>query len=144
MTAHEHEHDHEHDRGAAGRAGWVAVLEVDHDLAGRLPGAIVAAAAPFAVARAEWLGPGHWRPVPPAEEDRLGHLGYLVLDGFLARQVQVLQRPATELLGRGDLLIPWEPDRTEPFAAGSRWEVPATTLAMCAWMSVKVVDPARP
>jgi hypothetical protein len=46
-----------------------------------------------------------------------------VIDGFLARRVRVLDRPATELLGPGDLLIPWEPDRTEPFVAGARWEV---------------------
>jgi CRP-like cAMP-binding protein len=29
----------------------------------------------------------------------------------------------TDLLGPGDLLLPWEPDRTEPFGAGARWEV---------------------
>jgi CRP-like cAMP-binding protein len=38
-------------------------------------------------------------------------------------RVRVLDRPATELLGPGDLLLPWEPDRTEPFSAGARWEV---------------------
>ena len=27
------------------------------------------------------------------------------------------------MLGPGDLLLPWEPDRTEPFSAGARWEV---------------------
>jgi CRP/FNR family transcriptional regulator, cyclic AMP receptor protein len=110
-------------RSPALHEGWISVLEVDHDLAARLPAETVAAAAPFALARTEWLDPGPWRPVTPAAEDLPGHLGYLVLQGFFVRQVQVLQRPATELLGRGDLLIPWEPDRTEPFAAGSRWEV---------------------
>jgi CRP/FNR family cyclic AMP-dependent transcriptional regulator len=109
--------------GRMSRADWVPVLEADLDLAGALPHATVAAAAPFVLARAEWLEPGPWRPLPPPAEDRAAHLGYLVLEGFLVRQVQVLQRPATELLGRGDLLIPWEPDRTEPFAAAARWEV---------------------
>jgi hypothetical protein len=111
------------DREHVSREGWVPVLEVDRDLAARLPADTVAAAAPFAVARTQWLDPGRWRPIPPAAEDRPSHLGYLVLGGFLVRQVQVLRRPATELLGRGDLLIPWEPDRTEPFTADSRWEV---------------------
>jgi Crp-like helix-turn-helix domain len=112
-----------HGREHVSPEGWVRVLEVDPDLASRLPRATVAAAAPFVVARTEWLDPGPWHPVAPAGEDLHDHLGYLVLDGFLARQVQVLDRPATELLGRGDHLLPWEPDRTEPFTAASRWEV---------------------
>jgi CRP/FNR family transcriptional regulator, cyclic AMP receptor protein len=107
----------------AGASGWVPLLQVDGELAGRLPTATVAAAAPFAIVPTEWLEPGEWRPPRPTADERAGHLGLLVLDGFFARRVDVLERPVTELLGRGDLLIPWEPDRTEPFAAGARWEV---------------------
>src|SRR3954447_68856 len=102
---------------------WVPLLQVDRDLRGRLSGATVAAAEHVAIAPAEWLDAGEWRPDAPAEEDRASHLGLLVIDGFLARRVRVLDRPATELLGPGDLLLPWEPDRTEPFSAGTRWEV---------------------
>jgi CRP/FNR family cyclic AMP-dependent transcriptional regulator len=104
-------------------AGWVPLLQVDTELAGRLSGPTLAAAAPVAMAPTEWLDPGEWRPRAPAEEDRASHLGLLVIEGFFARRVRVLDRPATELLGPGDLLVPWEPDRTEPFAAGARWEV---------------------
>jgi CRP/FNR family transcriptional regulator, cyclic AMP receptor protein len=103
--------------------GWVPLLQVDHDLAERLSDATAAAAAPLALVRTEWLDPGEWHPSPPAEDERPSHLGLLVIDGFLARRVRVLDRPATELLGPGDLLVPWEPDRTEPFTAGARWEV---------------------
>src|SRR3954465_7458872 len=104
-------------------AGWVPLLQVDGELAQRLPDATVAAATNLAIAPTEWLDPGEWHPRPPADEDRASHLGLLVIDGFLARRVRVLDRPATELLGPGDLLLPWEPDRAEPFSAGARWEV---------------------
>jgi CRP/FNR family cyclic AMP-dependent transcriptional regulator len=103
--------------------GWVAVLRVDHELAAQLPAETVDAAAPLAIAPRAWLDPGPWDPVAPPAEAGAGHLGYLVVEGFLARQVKVLQRPATELLGPGDLLVPWEPDRTEPFTSAARWEV---------------------
>jgi CRP/FNR family transcriptional regulator, cyclic AMP receptor protein len=103
--------------------GWVPLLQVDLDLADRLPGATVVAAAPFVLVRTRWLEPGPWTPDVPGPGERGSHLGYLVLNGFITRQLSVFDRPATELLGRGDLLLPWEPDRTEPFRAGSRWEV---------------------
>ncbi len=99
------------------------LLQVDLDLADRLPGATVGAAAPFVLVRTRWLEPGAWSPDIPPTNERGTHLGYLVLNGFITRQLSVLQRPATELLGRGDLLLPWEPDRTEPFRSGSRWDV---------------------
>jgi|1186.fasta_scaffold22511_2 CRP/FNR family cyclic AMP-dependent transcriptional regulator len=104
-------------------AGWAPLLKLDTELADRLPAATMEAAAPFAVAPTEWLEAGEWEPPQPAEHERAGHLGLLVIDGFIARRVLVLERPVTELLGPGDLVIPWEPDRTEPFDAGATWEV---------------------
>jgi CRP/FNR family transcriptional regulator, cyclic AMP receptor protein len=103
--------------------GWVPLLQVDGELAARIPRATFEAAGHLAIAPTEWLDPGEWDPQPPPEEERSSHLGLLVIDGFFARRVRVLDRPATELLGPGDLLLPWEPDRTEPFSAGARWEV---------------------
>jgi CRP/FNR family transcriptional regulator, cyclic AMP receptor protein len=107
----------------ASERGWAQVLVADRDLAARLPPATVEAAGPLAVARVQRPEPGTWRPEPPPPEERAAHLGFLVLEGFFARHMNVLGRPATELLGRGDLLMPWEPDHTEPFAAGAHWEV---------------------
>ena len=103
--------------------GWVQLLVADEDLAARLPTTTVDAARPIAVAPMLWPEPGPWRPEPPPREHRAAHMGFLVLDGFLVRRVDVLGRPATELLGPGDLLLPWEAERTEPFAAHSEWEV---------------------
>lgn len=103
--------------------GWVPLLQVDLELADRLSAPTRAAAEPMALAPTEWLDVGEWHPRAPADDERSTHLGLMMIEGFIARRVRVLDRPATELLGPGDLLLPWEPDRTEPFAAGARWEV---------------------
>jgi CRP/FNR family cyclic AMP-dependent transcriptional regulator len=64
--------------------------------------------------------PGSWTPVIPSNQ--AGHLGLLVLDGLLARDV-VLERPlATELVGRGDLLKPSDRDGQDaPIPFGVVW-----------------------
>jgi CRP/FNR family transcriptional regulator, cyclic AMP receptor protein len=110
-------------RSASVTEGWVRVLSADDDLAARLPVATVDAARAFAVAPLLWPEPGPWQPSPPPPEHRSAHMGFLVLDGFFVRRVGVLGRAATELLGRGDLLLPWEADRTTPFASRAQWDV---------------------
>jgi CRP/FNR family cyclic AMP-dependent transcriptional regulator len=98
---------------------WVALLDADRSLASALAPETLAAALPACLATAHWFGPGPWHP----SEDLggTGCLGLLVLDGFVVRHVDVIGRPATELLGAGDLLRPWDPDRTTPFSSGARW-----------------------
>jgi CRP/FNR family cyclic AMP-dependent transcriptional regulator len=84
----------------------VRVLEVDPDLGEDLEPAALAVARPRALARAQWLEPGRWQPF--AEEwDHRGHLGLLIVDGFLARGLQLGARHCAELLGPGDVLRPW-------------------------------------
>ena len=53
--------------------------------------------------------------------------GLLVLDGLLAREVHVADRVATELLGPGDLLRPWDLDEGDPVPSRVVWR----TLAPC-------------
>jgi CRP-like cAMP-binding protein len=43
----------------------------------------------------------------PAEEGARGHLGFLVLDGLVARDLLLAGHVSTELLGGGDFLQPW-------------------------------------
>jgi CRP/FNR family cyclic AMP-dependent transcriptional regulator len=100
---------------------WVALLEVDESLASAVAPATLAAALPACLAGVQWLDAGPWQP--PQDAGGLGGLGLLVLEGFLVRHVDVVGRPAAELLGAGDLLRPWEPDRTAPFSSGTRWHV---------------------
>src|SRR4051794_37159014 len=98
---------------------WVALLDADRSLASAIAPETLAAALPACLAPAHWFGPGPWQP----SEDLGGPgcLGLLVLEGFVVRHVDVIGRPATELLGTGDLLRPWDPDRTMPFSSGARW-----------------------
>src|SRR3954464_10698027 len=99
---------------------WVALLEADAALASAIAPATLAAALPACLARVFLLDPGPW--APPRDLGGPGGLGLLGLDGFLVRQVDVVGRPATELLGAGDLLRPWQPDSTAPFSSGARWQ----------------------
>jgi CRP/FNR family transcriptional regulator, cyclic AMP receptor protein len=101
---------------------WVQILEADPGLAHAIPEQTRDDAAIFALALTRWLEPGEWQPAHETG-DGAGQLGMLVLDGFLVRQVHVVDRPPAELLGPGDLLHPWEPDHTEPFVAGVRFDV---------------------
>lgn len=52
------------------------------------------------------LSPGAW-DVRIAFEPDVHHRGFLVVDGLLSRQVDVLGRSCVELLGPGDVMRPW-------------------------------------
>jgi hypothetical protein len=57
------------------------------------------------------LPAGRWE-VPHGEGAR-GRLGFLVLEGLLARDMTLAGRTATELLGEGDVVQPWVAHREE-------------------------------
>ena len=84
----------------------IRVLEVDPELGQDLEPAALAVARPRAIARAMWLEPGRWQPFAEEWEHR-GHLGLLIVDGFLARTMQLGTRRCVEILGPGDVLRPW-------------------------------------
>jgi len=103
----------------------VRVLEVDPDLAESLEAdsEALALARAAAVARVDLLEVGDWNGAEdyPASA---GHLGLLILDGLLARTVQVGKRACAELLGPGDFLRPWvefAPNSSVPMEA--HWTV---------------------
>ncbi len=80
------------------------VLELDPDLAPDLDPAARVEAVAASEAEILRLPPGLWDPpgeVPP------GHLGMLVVDGFLGRTVRIAGRESVELLAQGDVLRPW-------------------------------------
>jgi CRP/FNR family cyclic AMP-dependent transcriptional regulator len=68
------------------------------------------------------VGTGTW--VPSRSTSEPGHLGLLVLDGLLTRDV-ILEKPlATELVGQGDLLRPTDRDGEDaPIPFGISWSV---------------------
>jgi hypothetical protein len=106
------------------KANVVQLLECDSELAeGLTPEerAVAERALPVPVAS---LPKGRWRP--SSGETEPGRLGYMVVEGLLVRRVEVGQGCSIELLGKGELLRPWQED-TSSFCRSS-WEVvePAT------------------
>ena len=86
----------------------VYLLDADPDLAEALDPETLAAARPYAVARTGSLPEGPWDP-PESHHPVPADLGLLVMDGLLSRDVAVAGRSASEVLGSGDLLRPWDP-----------------------------------
>lgn len=114
----------------SGGGDLVALLEVDPELADRIPPARLAAAGSAALARVERLATGSWDPAePPVGSEGFG---LLVLSGFLVRRVGRGERFGAELLGRGDLLRPWQvPGRIASRPFESAWQtVAAAELAV--------------
>jgi CRP-like cAMP-binding protein len=102
----------------------VRVVEEDPALLGPLDGELAEAARRQLVARVLWREPGRWEPLTqdvPRSFD--GWLGMLVLDGVLARQVEVEGLRCCELLGPGDLLRPWDEDGGATIDASAQWRV---------------------
>jgi CRP/FNR family cyclic AMP-dependent transcriptional regulator len=62
-------------------------------------------------ARAQLLGlwPGDWNAADSVQPGQ-HHRGFLIVDGLLTRDVQVLGRRCVELLGHGDVMRPWSWD----------------------------------
>lgn len=87
----------------------VRVLERDPELGLRVPPERIALARQGLVARAGWLEPGVWEAPGPAG----GLLGYLILDGVIAREIVLAGQTCTELLGDGDVVQPWIPHRAD-------------------------------
>ena len=56
------------------------------------------------------LSPGEW-DAGSAYEAAEHHRGFLVIDGLLSREVDVLGRRCVELIGPGDVLRPWSWDQ---------------------------------
>lgn len=88
---------------------FVRVLEEDPELATDLDPTSLQLATRHAIAAVEVVAPGPWEPTAPPDGGQ-GHLGLLVLDGLLLRDVTFARAACTELLGRGDLLRPWDWD----------------------------------
>jgi hypothetical protein len=93
----------------AGNA-FVRVLEEDPELAAGLDPTSVQLATRHAIAAVEIISPGAWEPTFPADGGD-GSMGLLVLEGLLMRDVSIAQATCTELIGRGDLLRPWDWER---------------------------------
>ncbi|MFL5909129.1 MAG: Crp/Fnr family transcriptional regulator [Gaiellaceae bacterium] len=76
-----------------------------------------------ALAMLEPLAPGTWQPPQDLQHQR-GHLGLLVVEGLLTRDVVLGASTATEIVGRGDILRPADHDgESAPVPFDVEWTV---------------------
>jgi CRP/FNR family transcriptional regulator, cyclic AMP receptor protein len=103
------------------------LLDLDPDLGQFLEGARLEEARRQLLVRVRRLAPGPWNTARLTVADP-GHLGLIVLDGVLAREVLASDVVSTELIGGGELLRPWllAPDPAL-LRVSVRWSVLADT-----------------
>jgi CRP/FNR family transcriptional regulator, cyclic AMP receptor protein len=90
------------------------------------------AAARDLVVETKRLWPGAWRATEGADVGH-GHLGLLLLDGVMSRELHVAGIASAELLGPGDLVRPWRWDAGDDLLPiDARWSVlsPATVALL--------------
>lgn len=85
--------------------GTIRVLEVDPELGLSVPVAEIARARQSLLARLRVLEPGIHEI--PRDEGARGYLGYLIVEGVIARDLMLAGHISTELVGEGDFLQPW-------------------------------------
>jgi CRP/FNR family cyclic AMP-dependent transcriptional regulator len=105
----------------------VSLLDLDPDLGALLEERRRPAARAELVVRVLRLARGNW-PGGELGAANPGHVGLLVVDGAIAREVVLADSISTELLGPGSLIRPWSPARTVPLLGQHvRWQVLAGT-----------------
>lgn len=87
----------------------ISIIDADSDLADLLDNSEVEEARRQTVTALRSLPPGPWAAADAFESDQ-HHQGFLIVDGLLSREVEVLNRTCVELLGPGDVLRPWQWD----------------------------------
>jgi CRP/FNR family cyclic AMP-dependent transcriptional regulator len=105
------------------RSTVIPLLDLDPDLGRLLSDEQVAEARSDLRVQVSVIRRGPWavERLPSADG---GHLGLLVLDGVLAREILLADTISTELVGVGDLLCPWhEADGSALLAHDIRWSV---------------------
>lgn len=84
----------------------MSIVDADDDLAALLGDGERERARRDALMRVRRLSPGVWDAAEAAEAG-IHHRGFLVVEGLLTREVDVLGRRCVELIGPGDVLRPW-------------------------------------
>jgi CRP/FNR family cyclic AMP-dependent transcriptional regulator len=103
------------------------LLDLDPDLGQFLDGPRLEDARRQLLVRVRRIATGPWNTARLSVADA-GHLGLLVLDGVLSREVLAADVISTELIGPGELLRPWQiaPDPAL-LRVSARWSVLADT-----------------
>src|SRR4051794_26493632 len=86
--------------------GVISIVDADPELAELLGDGDLQQARHEALTRVQKLSPGDW-DVAGALEPDVHHRGFLIAEGLMSREVDVLGRRAVELIGPGDVMRPW-------------------------------------
>jgi CRP/FNR family cyclic AMP-dependent transcriptional regulator len=109
----------------------ISIIQADSDLADLLSAPERERAQREALTRVRRLSVGEWHAAEAVEPD-VHHRGFLIIEGLMSREVEVLGRRAVELLGPGDVLRPWgwDPDGSHVHAEVGWKVLESTRLAV--------------
>jgi len=113
------------------RTEQISLLKADPDLGGLLAEPRRAEAERRLLVSTHRLGVGPW-DVTRLAGASADHIGLLVLDGVIARELTVADHVSAELLGPGDLIRPWQAaSKSELLPVDAEWSVLSpSTLAV--------------
>ncbi|MDQ6607824.1 MAG: helix-turn-helix domain-containing protein [Actinomycetota bacterium] len=109
----------------------ISIVDADPDLGELLGESERERARRQVLTRVRRLTSGDWDAANAIEPDQ-HHRGFMVIDGLLSREVDVLGRKCVELLGAGDVLRPWrwDPDGSHVHAEVGWGVLEPTRLAV--------------
>jgi CRP/FNR family cyclic AMP-dependent transcriptional regulator len=87
----------------------ISLLEADPDLGEGLEPAERERAERGGLARVRRLSPGAWH-AEACHAPETHHRGFMIVEGLLCREVEIMGRRCVELLGHGDVMRPWKWD----------------------------------
>ena len=102
--------------GSGATGPRVSILDADPDLARWVTPGEMGAARRDTVVPVVSVNFGTWEPEPP-HACGWRHLGYLVLEGVLARDEELAGSTSTDLVGTGELVQPWIEDPDDELVA---------------------------
>lgn len=101
----------------------ISIVDADPELGDLLSPAERERAGRQALTRLRRLSKGAW-DVGASVEPEVHHRGFLIADGLITREVEVMGRRCVELLGAGDVIRPWSWDEDGSHVkAEVGWEV---------------------
>jgi CRP/FNR family transcriptional regulator, cyclic AMP receptor protein len=86
--------------------GMISIVDADPELAELLGDDELERARHETLTRVQRLDTGEW-DVSGSLEPEVYHRGFMIVEGLLSREVDVLGRRAVELIGPGDVMRPW-------------------------------------
>lgn len=102
----------------------ISVLDADPELGGALTDEERSLAHRHAVAAAYALPKGPIAAIDqPVGDEDAQVFGLLILSGIVIRELDIAGRQTAELLGRGDLIRPWDEEPLDPLPGTVRWAV---------------------